>query len=57
MRHIDLTPESPAVLLAAALMILPAEVASTVEELLQRNCAGCHSDKVSTSGFSLPSIR
>ena len=41
---------------AAFLLLLPAWAASPVEDLLQKNCAACHSDKLRTSGFSVASL-
>ena len=40
----------------AAIVALPNWAASPVEELLQKNCAECHSEKVRTSGFSVASL-
>src|SRR5713101_6566040 len=39
-----------------SLLILPAWAFSPVEELLLKNCASCHSDKLRTSGFSVASL-
>src|SRR5262249_47231224 len=43
-------------LLACVASLLPAWAASPVEDLLQKNCAACHSDKLRTSGFSVASL-
>jgi len=43
-------------LCAAFVLLLPARAASPVEDLLRKNCASCHSDKVRTSGFSVASL-
>src|SRR5258708_1868394 len=40
----------------ASFLPLPAWAASTVEDLLQKNCAACHSGKLRTSGFSVASL-
>src|SRR5437867_9089492 len=40
----------------AFVLLLPARAASPVEDLLRKNCASCHSDKVRTSGFSVASL-
>src|SRR5260370_19266522 len=41
---------------AISLLVLPAQAASPIEDVLQRNCAPCHSDKLATSGFSVSSL-
>src|SRR5579859_4282316 len=41
---------------ALLLLVLPAQAASPIEDLLQKNCAACHSDKLATSGFSVSSL-
>src|SRR5439155_10130665 len=40
----------------AVTVLPPAWAASPVEELLRRNCAECHSEKLRTSGFSVASV-
>jgi hypothetical protein len=41
---------------AFSFLLLPAFAASPIETLLQKNCAGCHSDKLATSGFSVTTL-
>src|SRR5260370_3670215 len=41
---------------AISLLVLPAQAASPIEDVLQRHCAPCHSDKLATSGFSVSSL-
>jgi Protein of unknown function (DUF1553)/Protein of unknown function (DUF1549)/Planctomycete cytochrome C len=40
----------------ASFLLLPAWAASPVEDLLKKNCADCHSERVHTSGFSVASL-
>src|SRR5712692_1341260 len=41
---------------AVSFLLLPAWAASPVQDLLLKNCAACHSDKLRTSGFSVASL-